>query len=741
MATIDASGNVTSVAGGTTTISYTASNTCGSSTAIYLVTINPTPDGGVIGGPTTVCEGVSITLTNTTTTPGGTWASSTTNATVDASGVVTGVLAGSATISYTYSNMCGSATSTYAITVNPQPVAGNITGPASVCETAGISLADVTGDAGGAWTSSDNTLATVDASGNVTGVLAGSVTISYTTSTVCGSASATYAVTVNPQPNAGTITGPTNVCEGVTITLSNPTDLAGGTWSSSSIANATVDASGNVTGILNGSTVITYLSSTVCGVASATYGITVDPQPNAGTITGVTTLCATYTTTLSTDGAAGGVWSSSDNTIATVDASGIVTGVAAGAATISYTSTTVCGTQNATAVVTINASPAAGTVVGSVPSCVGSATIVSDVTGTGTWSSSDNSVATVDASGNVSAVGAGNVTITYTVTGSGCDGIATLSGTIYDVPVVSAISGSSSVCIGGSTTLTDTATLGGVWSSSNTAIASVDAGGIVTGVTAGTAVITFMETNAGGCSAYATFSIVSGGSFPATYLLPLSSATLCDSAVHLQVVSLDTTLTYTWYLNGTLITGDTASNYYVTTPGVYDVVVSVGCLSETLPAVTVLAPPAPTISLSGVNTLYTGSYSTYQWYLDSVAIPGATNSVHIATTPGVYIVAVSDGNGCVVMSATDTLLNVGVANITHAANGIKLYPNPATSQIHIDAAFKVNVTLLTTLGKTVISQNDAKDIDISNLANGMYMIMIYDEHDHLLRTEKMVKSE
>ena len=741
VATIDASGNVTSVAGGTTTISYTASNTCGSSTAIYLVTINPNPDGGVIGGPTTVCEGVSITLTNTTTTPGGTWSSSTTNATVDASGVVTGVLAGSATISYTYTNMCGTATSTYAITVNPQPVAGTITGPVSVCATAGITLADATGTPAGIWTSSDNTLATVDASGNVTGLLAGSVTLSYTASTVCGSASATYAVTVNPQPNAGAITGPTHVCEGTTITLSNPTALAGGTWSSSSTGNATVDASGNVTGVLNGTTVITYLSSTVCGVASATYGVTVDPQPNAGTISGTTTLCTTYTTTLVTDGAAGGVWSSSDNTIATVSASGIVTGVAAGAATISYASTTVCGTQTATAAVTINVTPAAGTIVGSLPSCVGSMTTISDAAGAGTWSSSDNTVATINASGNVTATGAGNVTVSYTVTSSGCSGIATLSGTIYNVPVVSAISGSSSVCVGGTTTLTDTATLSGIWSSSNAAIASVDASGIVTGVTTGTAVITYTETNAGGCSAYATFSIASGGIFPATYLLPLSSATLCDSAVHLQVVSFDTSLTYTWYLNGSLIAGDTASNYFVTTPGVYDVVVSVGCLSETLPAVTVLAAPTPTISLSGINTLYTGSYTTYQWYLDSVAIPGATNSVHIATTPGVYIVAVSDGNGCVVMSATDTLLSAGVANIASADNGIKVYPNPATSQIHIDAAFKVNVTLLTTLSKTVISQNDAKDIDISNLANGMYMIMIYDEHDHLLRTEKVVKSE
>jgi hypothetical protein len=41
----------------------------------------------------------------------------------------------------------------------------------------------------------------------------------------------------------------------------------------------------------------------------------------------------------------------------------------------------------------------------------------------------------------------------------------------------------------------------------------------------------------------------------------------------------------------------------------------------------------------------------------------------------------------------------------------------------------------------VVTQNDANSINISGLANGMYMIMIYDEENLLLKTAKFAKGE
>lgn len=59
------------------------------------------------------------------------------------------------------------------------------------------------------------------------------------------------------------------------------------------------------------------------------------------------------------------------------------------------------------------------------------------------------------------------------------------------------ISGSSTVCVGASTTLSDTTT-GGTWSSSNTSIATIGSTGIVTGISSGTVTISYTVSNSCG---------------------------------------------------------------------------------------------------------------------------------------------------------------------------------------------------------------------------------------------------
>jgi uncharacterized protein YjdB len=125
------------------------------------------------------------------------------------------------------------------MTVNSNPSA--ITGSFTVCTGTSTTLANGTG--GGLWSSSNATLASVVAgTGVVTGNATGNPTISYTLGTGCF---AVQNITVNPSPSA--IAGPTAVCTGASITLSDVT--GGGSWSSSSIGLATV---GSSTGIVNG---------------------------------------------------------------------------------------------------------------------------------------------------------------------------------------------------------------------------------------------------------------------------------------------------------------------------------------------------------------------------------------------------------------------------------------------------------------------------------------------------------
>ena len=103
--------------------------------------------------------------------------------------------------------------------------------------------------------------------------------------------------------------------------------------------SATVSSSGVVMGVAQGGATIKYSVTNSCGTKFTTEGITVKATPNAGTISGSSTVCKGSTTTFTSNGTAGGTWSSSNTAIATVSSTGVVTGVAAGNATIKYTVT------------------------------------------------------------------------------------------------------------------------------------------------------------------------------------------------------------------------------------------------------------------------------------------------------------------------------------------------------------------------------------------------------------------
>src|ERR1043165_3079311 len=159
-----------------------------------------------ITGSSTVLEGNTTTLADATS--GGTWSSSNTSvATIGTNGVVTGVVPGVVTITYTV----GGAYVTKAMTVEAiQP----ITGASSVLEGNTTTLADAT--PGGTWSSSSTSTATVGTNGVVTGVTPGVVTITYTV----GTAYVTKTMTVNA---ISPISGSSTVLEGNTTTYTDAT--------------------------------------------------------------------------------------------------------------------------------------------------------------------------------------------------------------------------------------------------------------------------------------------------------------------------------------------------------------------------------------------------------------------------------------------------------------------------------------------------------------------------------------
>lgn len=287
------------------------------------------------------------------------------------------------------------------------------------------------------WSSDHEAIATVDQNGTVTARRGGQATITVTTAD--GSKTATCTVRVRIQIGEPVQSVGLNKTElalevGKTGTLEakvEPSDATNKnvTWSSSNPEFATVD-NGVVTAVSAGEAIITV--TTEDGAKTATCKVTVN-APQTVPVTGVTldktsldlktgdntTLTATVNPESATNKDV--TWISDKPEIAAVEG-GTVTAKAAGTAIIAVT--TIDGGKIATCKVTVTPKtvPVSGIQVqGSASVYVGGSTkLTATVTPTNatnqkvTWSSNNESVATVGTDGTVTAVSAGTATITVT---------------------------------------------------------------------------------------------------------------------------------------------------------------------------------------------------------------------------------------------------------------------------------------------------------------------------------------
>ena len=153
--------------------------------------------------------------------------------------------------------------------------------------------------------------------------------------------------------------------------------------------------------------------------------------------------------------------------------------------------------------------------------------------------------------------------------------------------------------------------------------------------------------------------------------------------------------------------------------------------------------PVAEIVYGNASLTTTQTFQSYQWYLDSGLISGATEQTYTPTIQGVYYCIVSQNN-CSVQSNEITAPFLSNSSFT-AGNKIKLYPNPSSDLITVsfDGIFEGNYTIINVLGQTVVTEKGnagnekTLKISISNLKTGHYVLQM--NMDGVMQNIKFLK--
>jgi hypothetical protein len=661
---------VTASAAGSFTyvVTVTDANAC-STTASTTVTVNAPPSAAANNNSPT-CLGGVVNLTAS----GGTsyvWSGAGITTPNQQNQTLTPSTAGSFTyvVTVTDANGCTSTAST-TVTVNAPPsVAANNNSPTClggvVNLTASGGTSYVWSGAGITTPNQQNQTVTVSAAGSFTYV------VTVTDANGC-STTASTTVTVNAPPSASANNN-SPTCLGGTVNLT----ASGGTsyvWSGAGITtpnqqNQTVTASaaGSFT------YVVTVTDANGCSSTASTT-ITVNAPPSASANNNSPT-CLGGAVNLTSSGGTSYVWSGADITTPNQQ-NQTVTALAAGSFTYVVTVTDANGcSSTASTTVTVNAPPSASANNNS-PTCLGGAVNLTASGGTSYVWSGTGITTPNQQNQTVTALAAGSFTYVVTVTdANACSSTASTTVTVNAPPSASA-NNNSPTCLGGAVNLTSSGGTSYVWSGTGISTPNQQ-NQTVTASAAGSFTYVVTVTDANACSTTASTTVTVNA--PPSASANNNSPTCLGGVVNLTASG---GTSYVW--SGAGITTPNQQNQTVTASaaGSFTYVVTVtdanGCSSTASTTITVNAPPSAAANnnsptcLGGAVNLTSSGGTSYVWSGAGITTPNQQNQTLTPSTAGsfIYVVTVTDANGCSSTASTTVTVNAPPAPIINGGGAI-----------------------------------------------------------------------
>jgi hypothetical protein len=664
---------------GTYNVIVTAVGSCSDTSNNITVTVDTLPVATITAnGPTTFCQGDSVTFTATYTgTLGVQWYRGNNPIQGATANTFVADTAGTYHVQVENGNGCFGTSNSFTVTVSPIPVASvTASGPLGFCLGDSVTLTAASGS-GYNYQWFENGIGLGITTQSITTDTSGDYTVIITNPTSCSATSANQAVTVWPLPTAIAFAADSTFCLGTSLTLEAVTaaglqyqwykdgQFISGSFDSTYVTN------------LGGNYTVKVTDIHGCTDSSDMLPITANPSPSALiSSVGPVAVCTGDSVVMIVNSGLSHTgltydWQKDGFSIGVTDTT--YTTQIAGLYNVEVTNTYNCVATTATITVLIDNPPTATiSATGPTTICSVDSVKLSVVTGPGwtyKWRRAGNyitgatdSVYYARQSGNYSVDVFANAgcwvtssSIAVTVHPSAAPGLVALT--------------PDTICQGDSVLLLIVNAVQGwdyQWYMNNQPTGGDTLAHLVA-YTAGDYSVGVIDTN--GCPDRSGVVTVVVNSLPSVNLTAGSAITFCQGdSVTLNAIQ-NPDYSYLWTMNGDTITGITDTSYTVGAGGSYAVIVTDSNACSSLSQdinVTVNALPSVSITASGSATFCQGdslvlnatsdtSY-TYVWRRNGNLLNDTDNSVS-AITSGTYSVSVTDNNSCANSQSTAVTVN------------------------------------------------------------------------------------
>lgn len=479
---------------------------CWGTESSVAVTINPNAGSVTASGGGTFCGSTTITASGGSggtiyfqgTTSGGT-----STATPSSSEVVTA--SGTYYFRARTAAGCWGPEGSVSVTINPLPGATTVSGAGTFCGSTNLTASGGSGGTIYFQFGTSGGTSTLAPFNSASVFVSGTFYFRAQTALGCWGPEGSATVTINPNAGAVTASGGGTFCNSTTITAAGGSGgtiyfqgtTSGGTSTTTPSSSEVVTASG------------TYYfrarTAAGCWGPEGSVNVTINPLPAAVTVTGGDTYCTSSAALTASGGSGGTIYYQGTTSGGTSTTTSSSTESVSSTGTYYFRARTAlgCWGTEGSASVVFNSLPTVASITPSGTNlCDGNSLTLTagSVTGTGSlvsynWSGPGSYSSTTSANAVTFAAAttnSGNFSVTVTYPGVGCTSNAVATSTAVTVNAnPAAVSGADYFCAAATAAYTNP-TPGGVWSSSNTSVATIGStSGTATGVAAGTSVLTY----------------------------------------------------------------------------------------------------------------------------------------------------------------------------------------------------------------------------------------------------------